>query len=139
MIRRLVPTLVTAVVCGVIAVPSVAAQALSQKEREGLDGWYRRTTERTGRGEWGVAVGTMDGRVLWSMSPELALIPASTGQGLHDRLHPFARGWRFTTRDPGGGRWGLDPMSGRWRGTWALELGGDWTLDRTGRGGPTLA
>jgi PBP4 family serine-type D-alanyl-D-alanine carboxypeptidase len=32
----------------------------------------------------------------------------------------------------------LDPVSGRWQGTWALELGGDPTLDRAGRNGPTL-
>jgi len=138
MIRPLVGALVTAAICGAIAVPSVAAQALSQKEREALDGWYRRTAERTGRGEWGVAVGTMDGRVLWSMTPELALIPASTAKVFTTGFTRSRVGGtsRLVTRVVGDGV--LDPMSGRWQGNWALELGGDWTLDRTGRGGPTL-
>ena len=80
MARRLLRTLALAVVCGAIAALSVQAQSLAPKEREALEAWYRRTAERTGHGEWGVAIGTMDGRVLWSMSPELALIPASTAK-----------------------------------------------------------
>ncbi|HUR96370.1 MAG TPA: D-alanyl-D-alanine carboxypeptidase, partial [Gemmatimonadales bacterium] len=114
------------------------AQNLTPGERASLDDWYRRTSERTGRGAWGVAIATMDGRILWSLSPELALIPASTAKVF---TTGFTRakvggGSRLTTRVVGNGT--LDPMSGRWQGTWALELGGDWTLDRTGRGGPTL-
>jgi D-alanyl-D-alanine carboxypeptidase/D-alanyl-D-alanine-endopeptidase (penicillin-binding protein 4) len=45
-------------------------------------------------------------------------------------------GARFTTRVIGDGR--LDTVSGKWIGTWALELGGDPTLERAGRAGPTL-
>ena len=138
MVRRLFGTLVTAAVCGVVAAPSIAAQSLTGKDREALDAWYRRTAERTGRGEWGVAVGTMDGRVLWSLSPELALIPASTAKVFTTGFTRARVGGtsRLATRVVGDGA--LDPMSGRWQGIWALELGGDWTLDRTGRGGPTL-
>ena len=72
------------------------------------------------------------------MSPELELIPASTTKVF---TTGFSRtrmggGARFTTRVIGDGR--LDSVSGRWLGTWALELGGDPTLDRAGRAGPTL-
>ncbi len=139
MVRRSVGMLVFAAICGALMGPSaVAAQTLTLKEREGLDAWYRRTADRTGLGEWGVAVGTMDGRILWSVSPELALIPASTAKVF---TTGFTRarvggGSRLTTRVVGDGV--LDPTSGRWQGTWALELAGDWTLDRSGRGGPTL-
>ena len=138
MIRRLIGTLVTAVVCGAVAAQSLGAQSLTPKERDGLEAWYRRTAERTGRGEWGVAIGTMDGRILWSMSPELALIPASTAKLFTTGFTRSRVGGasRLTTRVVGDGV--LDPMSGRWQGRWALELVGDWTLDRTGRGGPTL-
>jgi D-alanyl-D-alanine carboxypeptidase/D-alanyl-D-alanine-endopeptidase (penicillin-binding protein 4) len=45
-------------------------------------------------------------------------------------------GARFTTRVIGDGR--LDTASGKWIGSWALELGGDPTLERAGRTGPTL-
>lgn len=138
MARRLVWTLVAAASFGAIAPHSALAQALADKERDALDAWYRRTTEKTARGQWGVAVGTMDGRVLWSVSPELALIPASTAKVFTTGFTRSQVGGtsRLVTRVVGTGA--LDPMSGRWQGTWALELGGDWTLDRTSRGGPTL-
>ena len=128
MARRLVRTLVAvAVVCGASAPSALAAQALAPQEREALEAWYRRTADADGRrGEWGVAIGTMDGRVLWSMSPELALIPASTAK-------VFTTG--FTRARVGGGvadhhprrgrRHRSSPRPGRWQGTWALELGGD--------------
>ncbi len=136
--RRLPWTLALAVVCGAQAGPRAEAQSLAPREREALETWYRRTAERTGRGEWGVAVGTMDGRILWSMSPELALIPASTAKVFTTGFTRARVGGdsRITTRVVGEGT--LDPTSGRWQGTWALELGGDWTLDRSGRNGPTL-
>jgi D-alanyl-D-alanine carboxypeptidase/D-alanyl-D-alanine-endopeptidase (penicillin-binding protein 4) len=138
MVRRLVGTLVAAAVCGTVATSSLLAQALSPGEREALQAWYQRTVERTGNGEWGVAVGTMDGRVLWSVSPELALIPASTAKVFTTGFTRARVGGesRLSTRVVGDGA--LEPASGRWQGTWALDLGGDWTLDRTGRNGPTL-
>ena len=80
MVRRLNGTLVAVVVVGSVACSPASAQSLAAKELEALETWYRRTADRTGTGEWGVAVGTMDGRVLWSVSPELALIPASTAK-----------------------------------------------------------
>ena len=138
MARRRIGTLVAVVVCAFAPASSLAAQSLAPKEREALDDWYRRTTDRTGRGEWGVAVGTMDGRILWSVSPEASLIPASTAKVFTTGFTRARVGGdsRITTTVVGDGA--LEPGSGRWQGAWALDLGGDWTLDRTGRDGPTL-
>ncbi len=138
MVRRLLGTLASAACCGTLLTSLVVAQNLAPKEREALDAWYRRASERTGRGEWGVAVGTMDGRLLWSLSPGSALIPASTAKLF---TTGFARarvggGSRLVTRVVGDGT--LERSSGRWQGTWALDLVGDWTMDRSGRAGPTL-
>jgi D-alanyl-D-alanine carboxypeptidase/D-alanyl-D-alanine-endopeptidase (penicillin-binding protein 4) len=122
---------------GVPAMP-VVAQELSGRERAELEAWFSRTSEATPGGQWGISIGTMDGRLLWSVSPQLELVPASTTKLF---TTGFSRtrmggGARFTTRVIGDGR--LDTVSGKWVGTWALELGGDPTLDRAGRNGPTL-
>jgi serine-type D-Ala-D-Ala carboxypeptidase/endopeptidase (penicillin-binding protein 4) len=138
MVRRLNGTLVAAVLVGSVASSPARAQSLAPKELEALETWYRRTADRTGNGEWGVAVGTMDGRVLWSVSPELALIPASTAKVFTTGFTRSRVGGdsRITTSVVGDGA--LELTSGRWQGTWALDLGGDWTLDRAGRSGSTL-
>jgi serine-type D-Ala-D-Ala carboxypeptidase/endopeptidase (penicillin-binding protein 4) len=128
-----------ALVCLFVAMaPPAIAQQLSAGERAELEDWFRRTSERTPGGQWGISIGTMDGRVLWDASPELELIPASTAKVF---TTGFSRtrmggGARFTTRVIGDGR--LDTISGTWVGSWALQLGGDPTLDRAGRQGPTL-
>lgn len=138
MSRRLSRALVLlALAAGAIS-PPVRAQELSPLERARVDEWFRHTTERTGDGQWGIAVGTMSGRVLWSVNPELELIPASTVK-LFTVGFTRARagaGARISTRVLGRGR--LDSLSGRWIGAWQLELGGDPTLERSGRAGPTL-
>jgi D-alanyl-D-alanine carboxypeptidase/D-alanyl-D-alanine-endopeptidase (penicillin-binding protein 4) len=134
---RLLGTLVAAALCALGS--TATAQTLTPAERAALDDWYRRAAEQAGPGgEWGVAIGTMDGRVLWSASPELALIPASTAKLFTTGFTRARVGGdsRITTRVVGDGS--LDRPTGRWRGTWALELGGDPTLERTGRNGPTL-
>jgi PBP4 family serine-type D-alanyl-D-alanine carboxypeptidase len=116
----------------------VAAQDLTAAERLRVDDWYRKTSDRTGDGEWGIAIGTMGGRVLWSVNSELQLIPASTAK-LFTVGFSRARaggGARISTRIIGRGT--LDSTTGRWRGGWQLELGGDPTLERSGREGPTL-
>ena len=138
MARRLTETLVAAVIAGVAVCQPLQAQTLTPKDLDALEGWYRHTVDRTGNGEWGVVIGTMDGRVLWSVSPELALIPASTAKVFTTGFVRSRVGGesRITTRVVGDGA--LEVSSGRWQGTWALELGGDWTLDRAGRSGPTL-
>ncbi len=115
-----------------------AAQDLTAAERLRVDDWYRKTSDRTGDGEWGIAIGTMGGRVLWSVNSELQLIPASTAK-LFTVGFSRARaggGARISTRIIGRGT--LDSTTGRWRGSWQLELGGDPTLERSGREGPTL-
>jgi serine-type D-Ala-D-Ala carboxypeptidase/endopeptidase (penicillin-binding protein 4) len=136
--RRRIRTLVAAVICGLWLTSPLAGQTLTTAERQSLADWYQRATERTGRGEWGVAVGTMDGRILWSMSAEAALIPASTAKVFTTGFTRARVGGdsRLTTKVVGDGA--LEATSGRWQGSWALDLGGDWTLDRTGRDGPTL-
>lgn len=118
--------------------PHLAAQELTASERVQVEEWFRHTSERTGDGQWGIAIGTMSGRVLWSVNPELELIPASTAK-LFTLGFSRARagaGARISTRVIGRGS--IDPASGRWRGSWQLELGGDPTLERAGRAGPTL-
>src|SRR5437867_8858866 len=78
MTRRLYRTLVAIRVCMVLLpIGTLWAQGLSPREVSGLDDWYRRVNGRTA-GDWGIAIGTMDGRVLWSVSPDQELIPAST-------------------------------------------------------------
>jgi len=139
MFRRLRGTLVTAVLAaGVAAALPLHAQQLSDRERSDLDEWYRRTVSRTPGGEWGIAIGSMDGRILWSVSPELELIPASTAKLFTTGFTRSRVGGdaRITTRVIGDGV--LEAATGRWIGRWALELGGDPTLERSGRKGPTL-
>jgi serine-type D-Ala-D-Ala carboxypeptidase/endopeptidase (penicillin-binding protein 4) len=136
--RRLAETLVIMALGGLLTAGEIAAQDLTPTERTLVEEWFRRTAERTGDGEWGIAVGTMGGRVLWSVNPELELIPASTAK-LFTLGFTRARaggGARISTRVIGRGK--LDSASGRWLGGWQLELGGDPTLERSGRAGPTL-
>jgi serine-type D-Ala-D-Ala carboxypeptidase/endopeptidase (penicillin-binding protein 4) len=135
---RLVTTLLTAVACSVLRVSPLAAQELTASELARVEQWFRQTADRTGDGQWGIAIGSMNGRVLWSMNPELELIPASTAK-LFTLGFTRARtggGARISTRVIGRGT--LDSVTGRWVGGWQLELGGDPTLDRPGRAGPTL-
>lgn len=130
----------TLAICVLSSLPSatLAGQELTPAERLRVEEWYRRTSERTGDGEWGIAIGTIGGRVLWSVNSELELIPASTAK-LFTVGFSRARaggGARISTRIIGRGT--LDSASGRWMGSWQLELGGDPTLERSGRDGPTL-
>ena len=136
--RRLPETLVMLVLSYVCLLPRLAAQELTASERAQVEDWFRRTSERTGDGQWGIAIGTMSGRVLWSVNSELELIPASTVK-LFTLGFSRARagaGARISTRVIGRGS--IDSASGRWRGSWQLELGGDPTFERAGRAGPSL-
>jgi serine-type D-Ala-D-Ala carboxypeptidase/endopeptidase (penicillin-binding protein 4) len=136
--RSLIATLVLTSLSGLISARNLVAQQLNAAELAQVEDWYRRTSERTGDGEWGIAIGRMDGRVLWSFNPDLELIPASTAK-LFTVGFTRARaggGARISTRVIGRGS--LDSASGRWLGGWQLELGGDPTLERPGRAGPTL-
>lgn len=136
--RRLTQTLVVIALSGAATVGTLAAQELTSTERARVEDWFRRTTERTSDGQWGIVIGTMGGRILWSANPELELIPASTAK-LFTVGFTRARaggGARISTRVIGRGS--LDSTTGRWLGSWQLELGGDPTLERSGRAGPTL-
>src|SRR3954451_22157784 len=125
--------------CALSSLPAtLTAQDLTPVERLKVDDWYRKTSGRTADGEWGIAIGTIGGRVLWSVNSEQQLIPASTAK-LFTVGFSRARaggGARISTRIIGRGT--LDSTTGRWRGGWQLELGGDPTLERSGRDGPTL-
>lgn len=139
MTRRLTWTLaITLLYALVLPAAALHAQGLSTHELASLDDWYRRVSSRTVNGDWGIAIATMDGRILWSVSPEEELIPASTTKVFTTGFSRSRMGGdgRITTRVVGDGE--LDRESGRWLGTWALELGGDPTLERTGRSGPRL-
>ena len=103
-----------------------------------LDKWYSRAA-RAAPGTWGVAVGTQSGQLLWGVQPMRPMVPAST-------VKLFTTGYartilgsnaRLDTRVLGEGQ--LDPSTGDWVGTWALELNGDVTFERADRGGPSLA
>lgn len=137
--QRLARTLVfLLVLSGTTTAHRLFAQQLTSDERQRIDDWFRRTSARTPDGQWGIVIGTMDGRVLWSVNSELELIPASTAKVF---TMGFARARagssaRIATRLIGRGV--LDSATGRWVGGWHLELGGDPTLDRAGREGPTL-
>ncbi len=139
MTRRLHRTLV-AIRLSIVLFPAAGlhAQDLSPREVSNLDDWYQRVTGRTAGGSWGIAIGSMDGRILWSVSPEQEMIPASTAKLFTTGFSRSRMGGagRIATRVVGDGE--LDRLSGRWLGTWALELGGDPTLERSGRSGPRL-
>jgi D-alanyl-D-alanine carboxypeptidase/D-alanyl-D-alanine-endopeptidase (penicillin-binding protein 4) len=137
MTRRLCRTLVATWLCLVLLpVAALYAQGFSSREVSSLDEWYRRVSRLAG--DWGIAIGTMDGRVLWSVSPDQEFIPASTTKLFTTGFSRSRMGsaGRISTKVVGDGE--LDRGSGRWLGTWALELGGDPTLERSGRSGPRL-
>jgi D-alanyl-D-alanine carboxypeptidase/D-alanyl-D-alanine-endopeptidase (penicillin-binding protein 4) len=134
--RRTLATL--ACLCGALTSrpASLTAQTLTPALREQIETWYARTVRRAS-GDWGIAIGTMDGRVLWSAQPELPLVPASTAKVF---TTGFARSRvgadaRKTTRVLGTGH--LDAQ-GTWVGDWSIEVTGDPTFERPDRSGPTL-
>ena len=135
--KRLLRSALAGLALSVASAPAAAQSLTPGLERE-LRAWYQETAGATGGGIWGIAVGTMDGRVLWSVAPEAAMIPASTAKVFttgfaRSRVGPDARALtRVVTR----GR--IDPASGTFLGSWHLDLGGDPTLERAGRGGPML-
>ena len=113
------------------------AVAPSRALTEQLNGWFARAS-RAAPGEWGIAVATQDGQLIWGVQPTRPMIPAST-------VKLFTTGYarsvlggdaRKRTRVLGVGH--VDEASGTWMGTWALELNGDPTLERSARGGPSL-
>jgi serine-type D-Ala-D-Ala carboxypeptidase/endopeptidase (penicillin-binding protein 4) len=133
--RRLLPLLVAA--CLSICSAPLQAQTEAQWLTERLNSWYQRSL-RSAPGEWGIAVADQSGRVVWSVSPDLPLMPAST-------VKLFTTGYarsvlggtaRRPTRVVGVGS--LDTVTGEWVGSWAIEMNGDPSLERAEGSGPTL-
>ena len=103
-----------------------------------LEKWFK-AANRAAPGAWGIAVANQDGYLVWGVQPTRALIPASTVKLFTTGFARSVLGAdaRQQTRVVGVGH--VDPETGSWIGTWALELNGDPTLERPGRGGPTLS
>jgi serine-type D-Ala-D-Ala carboxypeptidase/endopeptidase (penicillin-binding protein 4) len=101
-----------------------------------LDAWYQRTSH-SAPGQWGIAVADESGRMLWSVNPAQPLMPASTVKLFTTGFARSVLGGtaRRPTRVVGAGA--LDPASGEWIGSWALEVNGDPSLG-AGGAGPTL-
>jgi len=110
---------------------------LTAEDQTQLTDWFRRAN-RAAPGEWGVAVADQAGQLVWSANATTPLIPAST-------VKLFTTGFartilgseaRQVTRVVGTGY--VQPFSGDWVGSWALELNGDPTLERPSAAGPML-
>ncbi|MEZ4589199.1 MAG: D-alanyl-D-alanine carboxypeptidase/D-alanyl-D-alanine-endopeptidase [Gemmatimonadales bacterium] len=121
------------------AVPAAAQRAKTPEPalQEQLDDWFR-TAARRAPGEWGIAVADHQGRLLWAVEPTKPMIPASTVKLLTTGYARSVLGAdaRRSTRVLGDGR--VDPETGAWLGTWALEINGDPTLERA-EDGPRLS
>jgi serine-type D-Ala-D-Ala carboxypeptidase/endopeptidase (penicillin-binding protein 4) len=102
-----------------------------------LASWYE-TAARRAPGQWGIAVADETGRMLWSVNPNQPMVPASTVKLFTTGFARSVLGGsaRRSTRVVGIG--GVDPETGAWVGSWALELNGDPTLERAQGSGPTL-
>jgi D-alanyl-D-alanine carboxypeptidase/D-alanyl-D-alanine-endopeptidase (penicillin-binding protein 4) len=103
-----------------------------------LDAWFARAS-RAAPGTWGIAVATVDGQLIWGVQPSLSMVPASTVKLFTTGFARSVVGGdaRRLTRVVGNGH--VDPQTGTWIGSWALELNGDPTLERQTRGGPSLS
>ncbi len=119
------------------SVPSLAAQTDAQWLSARMSEWYE-TASRRAPGQWGIAIGDPSGRLLWSMNPSEPMVPASTVKLFTTGFARSVLGGsaRRATRVVGKGE--LDLNSGEWKGTWALELNGDPSLERAQGSGPTL-
>ena len=130
--------LVVSLLAASFALPSVAiSQSLSAGKRNELATWYR-TASRRAPGAWGIAIADQRGELLWSVSPETSLIPASTVKLFTTGFARTVLGGdaRRSTRVTGSGF--IEPGSGEWRGGWALELNGDPSLENPSGAGPKL-
>jgi D-alanyl-D-alanine carboxypeptidase/D-alanyl-D-alanine-endopeptidase (penicillin-binding protein 4) len=121
----------------VAAAPARAQNWAPQLTRR-IERWYR-VAEHFARGTWGVAIADQSGSMVWSVNPDLPLIPASTVKLLTTGFARSVLGGdaRRTTRVVGAGS--VDSASGEWLGPWQLELNGDPTLESPDGRGPRLA
>lgn len=121
---------------GELAVP-LHAQTNPEWLTDRMGAWFKRT-RHTAPGQWGVAIADESGRLLWSNNPGQPLMPASTVKLFTTGFARTVLGGdaRRSTRVIGEGS--LDPATGEWIGSWALELNGDPSLERAEGSGPTL-
>jgi len=129
--------LVAAALPGAGAPTRAAAQELPAALKLKLDGWYR-TAKRSASGTWGIAVSDQHGNVLWSVNPDLPMVPASTVKLLTTGYARTVLGAeaRRSTRVLGYGQ--VDASTGEWMGRWVLELNGDPSLENPSGEGPRL-
>ena len=123
---------------GLALLPAVAEAQGDAEVQRALDSWYKRAKRRA-PGEWGIAIADQTGRVIWSVAEDRPLLPASTVKLFTTGFARSTLGGnaRVPTRVVGTGT--VDPFTGQWLGTWALELNGDLSLERATRQGPQLA
>lgn len=134
-VRRLAPVAIAA--CLQTSAAPLQAQTDSHWLSERMDAWYQRA-RRSAPGEWGIAVADQSGRELWSVNADQALMPASTVKLFTTGFARSVLGGsaRRPTRVVGVGS--LEPATGEWVGSWALEVNGDPSLERAEGSGPTL-
>jgi D-alanyl-D-alanine carboxypeptidase/D-alanyl-D-alanine-endopeptidase (penicillin-binding protein 4) len=131
-------TMIISLLVALFAQPSIGlSQSLSAGKRNELATWYRNASRRA-PGSWGIAIADQRGHLLWSVSPETSLIPASTVKLFTTGFARTVLGGdaRRSTRVTGSGF--IEPASGEWRGNWALELNGDPSLENPSGAGPKL-
>ncbi|MGH7580379.1 MAG: D-alanyl-D-alanine carboxypeptidase/D-alanyl-D-alanine endopeptidase [Gemmatimonadales bacterium] len=117
-----------------VAAPALGtADALAGR----LATWYE-TASRRAPGQWGIAVADETGRMVWSVNPDEPLVPASTVKLFTTGFARSVLGGSARRSTRVVGRGGLDPETGVWQGSWALELNGDPTLEREQGSGPTF-
>lgn len=102
-----------------------------------LETWFRQASRRA-PGTWGIAVADQQGRLVWGIQPTRPLIPASTVKLLTTGFARSVVGGdaRKSTRVVGRGD--IDPPTGTWIGSWALEINGDPSLEHRGNGVTSL-
>lgn len=123
--------------CASLAGMPAECQSLTSAQRADLGTWYR-TASRRAPGDWGIAIANQRGELLWSIEPRTSLIPASTVKLFTTGFARTVLGGaaRRPTRVVGSGF--IDPLSGEWMGSWALELNGDPSLENPSGVGPKL-
>ncbi len=136
--RRACAVLVVFLATASVSIGSAAEPPAPDDLELKLNTWYGEAS-RLAPGEWGVAVADEHGNILWSIRPDQPLIPASAVKLFTTGFARTVLGGsaRRTTRVLGRGY--VDPTTGRWVGTWALELNGDPSLERGTGDGPRLA
>jgi serine-type D-Ala-D-Ala carboxypeptidase/endopeptidase (penicillin-binding protein 4) len=130
--------LLAATASTVEATPRPTAPRETRSLQEQLQAWFAKAS-RAAPGTWGIAVASLDGRLIWGVQPGLPMIPASTVKLFTTGFARSVVGGdaRRLTRVMGSGH--VDSASGTWIGSWMLELNGDPTLERPLRGGPSLS